>query len=139
MAKNVLVADDNPIICKMLCRMFELEENYDLCTEAANGQEAIDLAVKFKPDLIILDLSMPVLNGLEAAKKLKLIMPDVPIILFTQHSASGWAMFGPSLPFDRVVSKTDAIKLMKHVKELIPVAQGRDGLPFNSVGYPIER
>jgi CheY-like chemotaxis protein len=83
MAKRVLVADDNPIIRKMLCRLFEREDDYDLCAEAENGQEAIELALKHRPDLIVLDFAMPILIGLDAARKLKEIMPDIPIILFT--------------------------------------------------------
>jgi PleD family two-component response regulator len=83
MPKTVLVADDNPTIRKMLCRMFEKEEHYDLCAEAEDGKQAIELALQHRPDLIILDLSMPVMNGLEAAHELKKLMPKVPIILFT--------------------------------------------------------
>ena len=59
MAKRILVADDNPMIRKMLCRLFEIEEDYDICAEAENGQEAIELALQHRPDLIILDLAMP--------------------------------------------------------------------------------
>jgi chemotaxis response regulator CheB len=51
---------------KMLCEIFEAEEDYDICAEASNGREAIDLALKHRPELII-DLSMPVMNGLEAS------------------------------------------------------------------------
>ena len=69
MARTIVVADDNPVIRKMLCVLFEAEEDYDLCAEASNGREAIDLAIKHRPDLIILDLSMPVMNGYEAAKR----------------------------------------------------------------------
>jgi len=71
MVKTVLVADDNPTIRKLLCRMFEREENYDLCAEAEDGKQAIELAVQHHPDLVILDLSMPVMNGLESAHELK--------------------------------------------------------------------
>jgi DNA-binding NarL/FixJ family response regulator len=91
MAKTILIADDNPMIRKMLCQLFEREDDYDICAEATNGQEAIDLALKHRPDLIILDMSMPVLNGMEATKELKKIMPDVPIILFTQHENMGYS------------------------------------------------
>jgi CheY-like chemotaxis protein len=121
MPKTILVADDNPEIRKMLCHMFEVEEHYDICAEAANGQEAIDLGVKHRPDLIILDLSMPVMNGLEAAWKLKEIMPEVPIILFTQHAYfTHDLLLGADRPFDRIASKTDAGELMGHVKSLAP-------------------
>jgi chemotaxis response regulator CheB len=60
MVKTVLVADDNPTIRNMLCRLFEGEEHYDLCEQAENGQWAITFALRCKPDLIIMDLSMPV-------------------------------------------------------------------------------
>jgi CheY-like chemotaxis protein len=120
MAKTVLVADDNPIIRKMLCRIFEAEDGYDLCAEATNGQEAIDLALKCRPELIILDLSMPVMNGLDAARELKKLMPGVPIILFTQYSDLGSAL-SRELNVDRIVSKGNATELMGHVKQLLPV------------------
>jgi len=60
--------------------MFEVEEDYDICAEGVNGEEAIALAKKHRPDLIILDLSMPIMNGLDAARELKRILPQIPII-----------------------------------------------------------
>src|SRR5580698_8110423 len=85
MAKKILVADDSPIIRKTLCRIIEAHEDYDLCAEAENGQEAIALAIEHRPDLIILDLEMPVKNGIDAAREIKQVLPSVPIILFTQY------------------------------------------------------
>jgi YesN/AraC family two-component response regulator len=119
MAKRVLVADDNPMIRKMLCQLFECEDDYDICAEAKNGEEAIELALKLRPDLIILDFAMPVLNGLGAARILKKIMPEVPIILFTQH-ATGITLVETDVNVDRVVSKGDPASLMGHVKALAP-------------------
>jgi CheY-like chemotaxis protein len=120
MPKTVLVADDNPTIRKMLCRMFEREENYDLCAEAEDGKQAIELAVQHHPDLIILDLSMPVMNGLEAAHELKKLMPKVPIILFTQHAELGNRIGVMNVDVDRIVAKTEAFSLMGHVRSLAP-------------------
>jgi CheY-like chemotaxis protein len=120
MPRSILVADDNPSIRKVLCRIFEATEDYDLCAEATNGREAIELALKHRPDLIILDMSMPVLNGLDAAKRLKKLMPHVPIILFTQHADQTKTLSAADLPVDRIVSKGDAAALMGHVRSLIP-------------------
>jgi chemotaxis response regulator CheB len=120
-AKIVLVADDNPLIRKMLCRMFEAEEHYNLCEQAENGRQAIELALRCRPDLIILDLSMPVMNGLEAAWELKRLMPHVPIILFSQHAVALDKKSPSGLLFDRFVSKVESGQLMKHVKELAPM------------------
>ena len=123
MARSILVADDNAIVRKMLCRMFETEEDYDICAEATNGQEAIDLAIHHRPDLIILDLSMPVMNGLGAARELKRLMPHVPIILFTQHSEIGTRLGITNLNVDRIVSKSEGASLMGHVRSLLPAWQ----------------
>jgi CheY-like chemotaxis protein len=118
MAKTIVVADDNPMIRKMLCQMFEREEHYELCAEAADGAEAITLALTHRPDLIILDMSMPVMNGLDAARELKRLMPDTPIILFTLY---GEQIEVGQAPVDRIVSKAKASSLMDHVRELIPI------------------
>jgi DNA-binding NarL/FixJ family response regulator len=120
MAKNILVADDNPLIRKMLCRMFETQEDYDLCAEAENGEEAVALAIKHRPDLIILDVSMPVMNGLDAAREIKQVLPGVPIILFTQHSEIATRAAFANLPVDRVVSKNDGGSLLGHIRSLVP-------------------
>jgi len=121
MAKTILVADDNPRIRQMLCQMFEADTDYDICAEAANGREAIALALEHRPDLIILDISMPVLDGIAAARELKKLMPHVPIILFTQFANLGRDAFGPNPPFDRMVSKDNGKDLKGHVRALIPV------------------
>jgi CheY-like chemotaxis protein len=120
MPKAILIADDNPTIRKILCNMFEAQQGYDLCAEAANGVEAIALAKEHHPDLIILDLSMPVMNGLDAARELKKIMPDVPIILFTQYSAEVSRLSEMQLPVDRVVAKTNFTALLGHIQSLVP-------------------
>lgn len=120
MGRRILVADDNPVIRKMLCKMFEVEEDYDICAEAKNGKEAIALAIEHHPDLIILDLSMPVMNGLDAARELKRIMPHIPIILFTQHSEIGVRLGITNLNVDRIVSKSESTSLMGHVRSLAP-------------------
>ena len=122
MPKTILVADDNPVIRKALCEMFEIEEDYDLCAEAVNGEEAIALVKKHRPDLVILDLSMPILNGYDAAREIKRIMPNVPIILFTLYADTvRKQLLGINSPVDLIISKSDSANLMKHVRSLIPV------------------
>jgi DNA-binding NarL/FixJ family response regulator len=120
MARTILVADDSPLIRKILCEIFEAEEDYDICAEATNGQEAIDLALKHRPELI-LDLSMPVMNGVEASRELKRIMPTVPIILFTLYADIENEVLAADLLVDKVVSKGEAQNLIGHVRSLIPV------------------
>jgi CheY-like chemotaxis protein len=121
MAKKILVADDNPTIRTLLRHLFEPGDEYQVCAEASNGAEALALAQKNRPDLIILDLSMPVLDGLAWARELKRLMPDVPMILFTQYADLGRHLLGSDLPVDRVVSKSESKELMRHVRALVPV------------------
>ncbi len=79
--------DDNAAIRKQLAHAF-LYDGFKKCEEANNGEEGIKLAKQIKPDLITLDLSMPVMNGLEAAAELRKFFPKIPLILFTMHDIS---------------------------------------------------
>jgi DNA-binding NarL/FixJ family response regulator len=85
MPKCILIVDDNASIRHLLQMAFEETSGWEVCGEAENGREAIEKARELKPDLIVLDLSMPVMNGLEAATVLRQMLPAVPIILFTLH------------------------------------------------------
>ena len=86
MQKRVLIADDNGIARRAICRLIA-SGGFSVCGEAEDGRKAIEQARKLQPDLIVLDFSMPVMNGLQAAKVLKQITPEVPIILYTAHAS----------------------------------------------------
>ena len=85
MMKCILLVDDNAIVRRAIRDVFEAS-GYLICGEAENGKEAIEQAEKLHPDLIVLDLSMPVMNGLEAARILKHKMPEVALILFSNYA-----------------------------------------------------
>jgi DNA-binding NarL/FixJ family response regulator len=119
MTKTILLADDSPIVGQALYKLLATEANYELCAQAADGHEAISLAKQCKPDLVILDLSMPKMNGLAAARELKKIMPAVPIILLTLHASSVNESFGDDLCVDLVVPKGNYKHLMDSVRTLL--------------------
>ena len=83
LAKTILIVDDNAYIRMSLCEQFKREADFEICGEAENGKEAIARALELHPDLIVLDLSMPVMNGLDAARELKRLMPTVPLIMYS--------------------------------------------------------
>ena len=86
MTKTVLIVDDNPIVRRSLCDLFKQHADFQICGEAENGQQAIEKVQQRKPDLIVLDLVMPGMNGLDAARVINGMLPEVPMILFTLHS-----------------------------------------------------
>jgi DNA-binding NarL/FixJ family response regulator len=120
MTRKILIVDDSPIIRKMLRRIFDTEVDYDVCAEGTNGEEAIALAVKHQPDLIVLDMAMPVLNGIAASRELKKILPSIPIILFTQHASLSEILFPTEQTVDRIVSKSDVGALIENIRALAP-------------------
>src|SRR3984893_9001547 len=83
MAKTILIVDDNAYIRLSICELFKHESDFEVCGEAENGKEAITKALELNPDLIVLDLSMPVMNGLDAARELKRLMATVPLIMYS--------------------------------------------------------
>jgi DNA-binding NarL/FixJ family response regulator len=84
---RVLVADDQPGIRKRICLTLASMLALEACDEAANGQEAVEKAQESSPDLIILDVTMPVMNGLDAARRIRLFSPLTPILILTMHKS----------------------------------------------------
>jgi len=91
MAKTILIVDDNAYIRHALCDLFKREADFEICGEAENGKEAIAKARELHPDLIVLDLSMPVMNGLDAARELKRLMPTVPLLMYSAFGTGSWS------------------------------------------------
>ncbi len=84
--KTILIVDDSPAIRRSLRASLEQRPDWKVCSEAENGREGVDQALRFNPDLIVLDLSMPVMNGFQAARELQRLLPRVPIVMFTTFS-----------------------------------------------------
>jgi DNA-binding NarL/FixJ family response regulator len=85
MPKNILIADDNAGVRALIRTYLEMQTEFEVCGEATDGVDAIEKIKELKPDLILLDLVMPKMNGAEVASIIKRTMPTVPIILFSVH------------------------------------------------------
>ncbi len=112
MVKSVLIADDQAMIRQTLCYLFASQQDFEVCGEAENGLEAVEMAQVLRPDLILLDLSMPMMNGIEAACELKRLMPMVPIIVFSEYSDVFSEREARSSGISGIVSKTEHLSVL---------------------------
>jgi len=85
MTTKILVADDNPKMRKVLRLALGEHPDWVICGEASDGLEAVSKAAELMPDIVILDLTMPKLNGIAAGSTIHLAAPEMPLLLFTQH------------------------------------------------------
>ena len=135
--KCVLLVDDNSAVRSLVRQLFELEPDFEISGEAENGRDAVEKAEKLKPDLIILDLIMPVMTGLDAAPLLKQLLPDTLIILFTQQEGSEvgrLARAAGAAGIDAVVSKSQAASelVLKAQALLASIEQEHDPAKFRN-------
>jgi DNA-binding NarL/FixJ family response regulator len=124
-AKRILIVDDNAVVRSLVRRLFESQPDFEIAGEAENGRDAIDKAEKLKPDLIILDLVMPVMTGLEAAPLLKQLLPAVLIILFTQQEGSEVERLAQAAGIDAVVSKSQVASELFLKAQVLLASLGR--------------
>jgi DNA-binding NarL/FixJ family response regulator len=115
--KRVLLVDDNAIVRSLVRQLFEQNLDFEIAGEAENGHDAVQKAQKLKPDLIILDLIMPVMTGLDAAPLLRQLLPNTLIILFTQQAGDEVETLARAAGIDSVVCKSQA------ASELVSKAQ----------------
>lgn len=86
MAIKVLIADDHHVVRRGLAFFLRTQEQLEIVGEASNGKEAVELADTLKPDMILMDLIMPEMNGIEATKIIKAKSPDIKIMMLTSYS-----------------------------------------------------
>lgn len=84
---RVLIADDHEVVRRGIRALLETEPGWTVCGEAANGREAIDVAVSTAPDVAILDVSMPELNGVEATRQIRRALPRCEVLILTMHES----------------------------------------------------
>lgn len=108
--KTVLIVEDNASLRRALCALFKRQTDFDVCG-VGNGSEAIELVGRLRPDLVVLDLLMPEMNGLDAARALKDVLPTVPLILYSalDDSVSEQANL---MGISEIVSKSDQPSLL---------------------------
>lgn len=88
---RILVADDHELMRRGVRSLLEAESGWKVVGEVSNGQELLKKAQELKPDVIVLDIGMPVLNGLEASRRLKKLLPTVKILVLSMHDSEQMA------------------------------------------------
>lgn len=117
---RLLIADDHLTVRTMLRILLESHEGWHVCAEAENGLEAVSKAVELKPDLVILDLAMPQMDGLRAARQISAVLPTVPILMHTMHNSSELELEAKKAGVRKVVNKTGSgDELFAAIEELL--------------------
>jgi len=121
--RRILISDDRDSV-RNIIGLFLEHAGFEVCGEAADGVEAIEQAKKLKPDLIVLDLVMPRMNGAEAASILSQTMPDVPIVLLTLYQNMLGSALAAVVGVKAILDKTEGLdKLVACVRSLLRPAQ----------------
>ena len=84
---RILIADDHEVVRRGLREMLDKHPGWEVCGEASNGREAVALTLKTVPHIVLLDLAMPVMNGLEATRAIKRKLPSTEVLIFTMHES----------------------------------------------------
>ena len=112
MQKRILIVDDNALTRELVRLFIESRPGFEVCGEAADGVEGIEKGGELKPDLIVLDFSMPRINGLEAAVILHQVIPNTPIILLTIYKDAIPLRLARTAGVASVLSKTDQLTVL---------------------------
>jgi DNA-binding NarL/FixJ family response regulator len=112
MLGSVLIVDDNRSVRQGVARLFKSQPDFEVCGEAHNGQRAVEMAESLHPDLIVMDISMPVMNGIEASRVLKRVMPKVPIIIFSDYSDALSEQDADSAGISARISKSGPLSML---------------------------
>jgi CheY-like chemotaxis protein len=118
MPTRILIAEDNPAVRTALRSLLKSAGHWDL-VEVENGQEALAKAEELKPNLIILDLVMPVMDGLSAARQISKLLPEIPMLMHTMHWSPQVELEAQKVGVRQVISKADSTLLVATVRQLL--------------------
>src|SRR5437763_7229970 len=120
MAVRILIADDDASIRRLLRRLIENHNDWSVCGDAHDGQDAVGKAAELKPDVVVLDLAMPQMNGFEAARAISRKSPELPILLLTvQQLSKELTREAQHAGFKGAVSKSTGSEVVRAIESLL--------------------
>ena len=109
---RVLLSDDHSFMRRGLRTILEADDRYEVCGEAGDGNETLQLATRLVPDILILDISMPPPNGLEVAAELRQVLPQTKILMITMHDSEEMLRAAAAVGVSGYLLKSDAEELL---------------------------
>jgi DNA-binding NarL/FixJ family response regulator len=116
---RILIVDDSPLVRQRLRDLLQQHPDWEVCGEAANGQDAITRARELSPDVIVLDFLMPRMNGMQAAREIGKLIPDVPILMFTTYLSRQLVEEARNVGIRGAVAKSDARYVIDGLEALL--------------------
>jgi DNA-binding NarL/FixJ family response regulator len=121
---RILLVDDHDIIRRGIRSLLSLSSDWEICGEARNGREAIEKVLECKADLVVMDVSMPVMNGVEATRQIRAISPSTKVVIFTMHDSPQIATAAKDAGASAWLTKTSlAEQLQRVVGEVLAVGK----------------
>jgi CheY-like chemotaxis protein len=117
MPARILIADDNPSVRKTVRLLLQGPDTEIL--EAENGQQAVSQAVEQRPQIAVLDLAMPVMDGLTAARHIHNQLPELPILMYTMHWSSQLELEAIKSGIRKVIAKADSASLVAAIQDVL--------------------
>ena len=116
---RILLADDHTIIRSGLRLLLEQQSDFTVIAEANNGREAVELVSRHKPEVAILDIGMPELNGIDTARQLSRLCPDIPILMVTVDFSKQLAAAAQSVGIRGACAKSEVASIVEGVEALL--------------------
>jgi DNA-binding NarL/FixJ family response regulator len=119
MSVRIVLADDHEIVRQGVRRILEKHADWEICAEAENGEKAVSLAEQLNPDAIIMDVSMPVMSGLEATREIASLNANIRILIFTMHESPAMAESARKVGARGLVTKSEASRDLINALECV--------------------
>jgi DNA-binding NarL/FixJ family response regulator len=120
---RILIVDDNELVRRCMRKLLEINPRFSICGEATNGEEAVRLFRERAPDCVVLDFSMPIMSGIDAAREMSQISPGVPLLMCTMFKSDELIRAATEVGVKRVVSKSEKLSssLVDTIESLVSV------------------